>query len=93
MGALVGGPAEWPGGGRVGSEAASQLSHLDPKIVASWGLFLAYGIGLLGHQFLGWRGRRMNLLAIAGFVLVVITMAVIYHFFPSFHNFSTHGGA
>ncbi|MHC4942845.1 MAG: cytochrome C assembly family protein [Planctomycetota bacterium] len=76
---------------RVDAEIAGQLSHTDPKIVASWITVLAYTVGLVGHHVLGWRGRRMNILAISAFLLVIISMAVIHHFFPSFHNFSVRG--
>lgn len=69
------------------------LSHLDPKVIATWITFLIYSIGAGGHKFLGWRGRRMNLLAIAAFIMVIIAMAVIHHFLPSFHNFSIRGEA
>lgn len=77
---------------RVPHSGASDLSHGDPKIVASWLILFAYSAGLLGHRYLGWRGRRMNVLAICGYVLMVAGIALIHHFFPSFHNFSTHGG-
>jgi len=67
------------------------LSHTDPKIIATWITFLVYSLGAGGHKFLGWRGRRMNFLAIGAFIMVIIAMAVIHHFLPSFHNFSVRG--
>jgi HemX protein len=78
---------------RVAPEVAARLSPLDPKIVTSAIVLLAYVVGLAGHHFLGWRGRRMNVVAIASFVLVIVSMAVVHHFFPSFHDFSMRGGA
>lgn len=77
---------------RLSPDIAASLSHGDPKIISSWILLIAYSIGLLGHRYFGWRGRRMNLMAIAGYVLMVAGIALVHHFFPSFHNFSTLGG-
>jgi len=72
---------------KLGPAAAAQLSPYDPKILVSWVLLLGYAAGLMGYRFLGWRGRRMNVMAVAAFVLVVMTMGVIRHFVPSFHDF------
>jgi glycerol-3-phosphate acyltransferase PlsY len=56
----------------------------------SWIIFLGYSLGLLGNRFLGWRGKRMNVMAVAAFLAVVGAMGLVYHFFPSFHNFRSH---
>jgi ABC-type uncharacterized transport system permease subunit len=72
---------------RVEPSLARQLSPWDPKVLVSWIIFLGYLGGLAGHRFLGWRGRRMNLLAVAAFVIVVVAMGAVRHFVPSFHDF------
>ena len=72
---------------RVTPELAAMLSPYDPKIMATWVIFLAYAAGLAGYRFLGWRGRRMNILAVAGYLTIVAAMGLIQHFFPSFHKF------
>ena len=72
---------------RMQPEMAAQLSPYDPKILITWVIFLGYAIGLAGYQFLGWRGRRMNVLAVAAYITVVGAMGLVHHFFPSFHNF------
>jgi ABC-type uncharacterized transport system permease subunit len=77
----------------VDPELAATLTPYDPKILASWVIFLGYAVGLAGHRWWGWRGRRMNVLAIAAFVVVIVTMSVINHVFPSFHDFTSGGGA
>ena len=56
-------------------------------------VLLAYCVGLVGHQFFGWRGRRMNLVAIGAYLSVILAMALVHHFFPSFHDFSLRGEA
>ena len=54
-------------------------------------IFLGYLVGLAGNRWWGWRGRRMNQLAIAAYVCIVVAMGLVHHFFPSFHNFSLRG--
>ncbi len=77
----------------VDPRLAETLSPFDPKIMASWLILLGYTVGLAGNRWWGWRGRRMNVLAIAAFVAVIATMSVINHVFPSFHDFTQGGGA
>ena len=75
---------------RLPPETAAALSPYDPKVLISWAVFLVYTLGLLGHQFLGWRGRRMNILAVIAFVVTFSAMGLVHHFFPSFHKFRGH---
>jgi len=77
---------------RVPPETAAKLTPWDPKILLSWVIFLAYTAGLIGHRFWGWRGRKMNILAVAAFTTVVLGMGAIHHFFPTFHRFPTLDG-
>lgn len=77
---------------RVPPEMAAMLSPWDPKILLSWVIFLAYTAGLVGHRFWGWRGRKMNIMAVAAFVAVILGMGAIHHFFPTFHRFPTLDG-
>ena len=72
---------------RVDAEMASMLSPWDPKILISWVILLGYSAGLIGNRFFGWRGKRMNVMAVAAFIAVVGAMGLFYHFFPSFHDF------
>jgi ABC-type uncharacterized transport system permease subunit len=75
---------------RLPPEAAAELSPFDPKVLISWVVFLGYAVGLAGNRFLGWRGRRMNLMAVIAFVVMFSTMGLVHHFFPSFHKFRGH---
>jgi ABC-type uncharacterized transport system permease subunit len=70
-------------------QLAKALTPWDPKILFSWIIFLGYTAGLAGHRFLGWRGRRMNIMAVAAFVTIVVGMGAVHHFFPTFHKFPT----
>jgi ABC-type uncharacterized transport system permease subunit len=76
---------------RVAREVAVQLSPFDPKILMAWFVLLIYSVGLAGHRLLGWRGRRMSVMAVAAYVAVVVATALIHHVFPSFHNFRSTG--
>ncbi len=80
--------------GRLEPDMAAQLSPWDPKIMVSWVIFLGYAVGLVGNRFLGWRGKKMNILAVFAFAMILLTLGVVQHFFPSFHKFySSHGMA
>jgi HemX protein len=72
---------------RMDSDMAARLSPWDPKIMVSWVTLLAYSVGLIGHRFLSWRGKRMNVMAVAGFLAMIAAMGLVHQFFPSFHNF------
>jgi ABC-type uncharacterized transport system permease subunit len=74
------------------ADDAAALTPFDPKIVASWLILLGYAAGLVGHDRFGWRGRRMNIVAIAAWVMVVAAMGLLHHFVPSFHDFSLRNG-
>ena len=69
------------------ADVAAQLSPWDPKILVSWVIFLGYAIGLVGNRWFGWRGKRMNVLAIVAFAVIIGALGVVQHFFPSFHKF------
>ena len=72
---------------RVDADMAAMLNPWDPKILISWVILLGYSAGLIGNRFFGWRGKRMNVMAVAAFIAVVGAMGLFYHFFPSFHDF------
>lgn len=72
---------------------AAALSPLDPKILMSWAILIVYGVGLIGHDLWGWRGRRMSRLSVTTWVVVVALMGVAQHVFSTFHDFSLRGGA
>ena len=78
---------------RLPPETAKALSPYDPKVLISWVIFLGYSMGLIGNKFMGWRGRRMNILAVIAFVVTFSAMGLVHHFFPSFHKFPGHQAA
>ncbi len=74
---------------RMDTHMAAMLSPWDPKIMISWVILLGYTMGLVGNRFLGWRGKRMNVMAVVAFISVIAAMGLVHHFFPSFHNFKS----
>ena len=78
---------------RLPAEQAASLSPFDPKVLTSWIILIVYSVGLIGHVRWGWRGRRMNRLAVIAWIVVVITLGVVHHVFPTFHDFNLRGGA
>ncbi len=75
---------------RVDPALAARLSPWDPKILISWVILLGYSAGLAGYRFLGWRGKRMNVLAVTAYLAIIVAMGVVQHFVPSFHDFRQH---
>ncbi len=73
---------------RLPESQARELTPWDPKIMVSWVIFLGYLVGLAGNRFLGWRGKRMNIMAVAAFLIILGTLGLMHHFVPSFHDFT-----
>lgn len=67
--------------------AFEKFSYFDPKLVATVMIWLCYGIGLLAKRFIGLRGRRFMMLAIAGFLVSLFSLTVGNMYFSEFHNF------
>jgi ABC-type uncharacterized transport system permease subunit len=69
-------------------QAFTDFSYADPKLIgtiAVWGL---YGIGIVAKQAGGWRGRRLMVLSLLGFVIALFSLTFINLFLSGFHNFS-----
>ena len=68
-------------------KAFTQYSYLDPKLIGTFAVWLLYGIGLL-NKFLGkWRGRKLIILAIIGFVIAICSTILTNFLAKSFHSF------
>lgn len=67
--------------------AFENFSYADPKLIGTLSIWLLYGVGLLGKQFIGWQGKKMMWLSLAGFALAVFSMTVINMVLGGFHKF------
>jgi ABC-type uncharacterized transport system permease subunit len=63
------------------------FSYLDPKLVGTIAVWVLYAVGLIAKRRLGWQGRKTMILAIVGFTVVFLSMAVINVSLSTFHTF------
>lgn len=78
---------------RLDPATAANYSLFDPKILSAWATFVVYSLGLVGHRYAGWRGRRISLFVVSAFVLMILSTAVVrVTVTDSFHRFNTELG-
>ena len=68
-------------------QAFTDFSYADPKLIGTIIIWLIYGIALLARRSAKWKGRRMMVIAISGFVISVFSMTLINLFLTGFHRF------
>jgi len=73
------------GSGAIMSYNLVPSFYTDPKVISSLVAWLLYGLTLVAYFFGGWRGARAVYLALAAFVIAVVTMLGSLH--GSFHVF------
>ena len=61
----------------------------DPKEVWSLIVWLFFGAYLHARQLMGWRGKRVAWMVVAGFVTVLICFFAINLYFPGLHSYAT----
>lgn len=59
----------------------------DPKLVGTMIVWLIYGFLVIARRPLALQGRKIMLLAIAGFIIAIFSMTIINIFFSEFHKF------
>jgi HemX protein len=67
--------------------AFHNFSYFDPKLVGTVVIWAMYGAGLLAKKTIGWQGRRMMILSIVGFGIIIFSMTVVNIYFSGFHKF------
>ncbi len=68
-------------------QAFPNITLLDPKLIGTFIVWLLYGIGLI-NKFIGkWRGKKLIILAIIGFVLAILSTMITNFLGKSFHSF------
>ncbi len=68
-------------------KANVEFSYTDPKLVGTLAIWALYGMGILAKRSGGWKGRRVMILSICGFVVSLFSMTVVNVFFSEFHKF------
>lgn len=68
-------------------KANVEFSYTDPKLTGTLAIWALYGIGIIAKRSGGWKGRRVMILSICGFVVSLFSMTVVNVFFSEFHKF------
>lgn len=69
--------------------AIESFSYADPKLFGTVGVWVVYVFGLVARQAAGWKGRKMMLLTITGFILAVVSITVTAILPFGFHKFGS----
>ena len=67
--------------------AFPNFSYLDPKLIGTSLVWILYAIGIASNIFGRWRGRKLVLLSITGFVVALLSTFLSNFLARSFHSF------
>lgn len=67
--------------------AFPNFSYLDPKLIGTSLVWILYAIGIASNTFGRWRGRKLVLLSITGFVVAILSTFLSNFLARSFHSF------
>ncbi|MGD8305700.1 MAG: cytochrome c biogenesis protein CcsA [Ignavibacteria bacterium] len=67
--------------------AFPEFSFLDPKLIATSIVWLVYGVGIFTKLFNKWKGKKIILLSITGFVIAILSTIFTNLFAETFHSF------
>ena len=68
-------------------KAFEHFSYFDPKLVGTVIIWLMYGAGIVAKRTIGWQGRKIMVLSIVGFGIMLLSLTVVNVFLSGFHNF------
>jgi len=68
-------------------KAIEKFSYGDPKLIGTIAVWLVYAIGLITKRIIGWQGRKMMVISLIGFTIMIFSMTFINMFFSGFHKF------
>jgi ABC-type transport system involved in cytochrome c biogenesis permease subunit len=68
-------------------EAFPEFSYFDPKLIGSGLVWLLYFVGILSKTIIKWRGKKLILLSITGFLIAIFSTIVTNFLAKSFHSF------
>jgi len=67
--------------------AFPDFSFIDPKLIGTSLVWVLYGFGIGTKIFVKWKGKKLILLSITGFVIAILTTIVSNFLAISFHSF------
>lgn len=68
-------------------KAFPNFSYADPKLIGTGIVWILYGIGISTKLFGKWKGKKVIMLSIVGFVLAICSTIVTNFLAKSFHSF------
>ncbi|MDP3829990.1 MAG: cytochrome c biogenesis protein CcsA, partial [Ignavibacteriaceae bacterium] len=68
-------------------QAFPDFSYADPKLIVTFIVWLMYGVGIILKTTGQWRGKKVVVLSIAGFLLAIFSTIVTNYISRSFHSF------
>jgi len=67
--------------------AIPSFSYADPKLAGSIAIWVVYVFGLVARRAAGWKGRRMMVVTVTGFLIAVVSIAITTILPYGFHKF------
>ena len=61
--------------------------NLDPKIIVAYLTWVIYSVQVFGSMIKEWSGKRLSMISLAGFAIIVFSMALVNTILTSFHEF------
>lgn len=68
-------------------KAFPKFSYADPKLIGTSMVWILYGIGISSKIFGKWRGKKVVILSIIGFVIAILSTTLTNFLSLSFHSF------
>jgi len=69
-------------------QAFSDFSYADPKLIGTVFIWLLYGAALAARRSTRWKGRKMMIVAISGFVISIFSLTAVNMLLSGFHRFN-----
>jgi HemX protein len=67
--------------------AIANPNYFDPKLIGTILVWAMYGFLVIAKMRYGWKGRKVMILSIIGFLISLFSMTIINIFFSGFHKF------
>ncbi|GAB4289075.1 MAG: cytochrome c biogenesis protein CcsA [Ignavibacteriaceae bacterium] len=68
-------------------QAFPDFSYTDPKLIGTFLVWMLYGIGITNKITGRWRGRKLIILSITGFLIAILSTMLTNFLARSFHSF------
>ncbi len=68
-------------------QAFPNFSYADPKLIATFIVWVFYGAGIISKMMANWYGKKVVGFSIAGFILVILSLIITSQLAQSFHSF------